>query len=183
MLRTIADLFAALKPARRDADPAEQEHALQLATAVLLVEVMRADTEHRDTEKPVVLAALREKFALAEDELARLYELAEARSIEAHDLHSFTARLNAAFDEPQRVRMLELLWRVAWADGHVDAHENHLMRRLADLLHVRRADAIGAKLRAERDAGDIRETSTTSETSNTSDDGGTGRGHAERRSS
>ena len=180
MLRTLSDLFDALKAPRRDADPATREHTLQLATAVLLVEVMRADTEHRDTEKPVVLAALREKFALAEDELARLYELAEARSIEAHDLHSFTARLNAAFDEPQRVRMLELLWRVAWADGHVDAHENHLMRRLADLLHVRRADAIGAKLRAERDAGDIRETS---KTSNTSDDGGTGRGHGARRSS
>ena len=155
MLRTLTDLFDALKPARRDADPAAQEHALQLATAVLLVEVMRADTELRDTEKPVVLAALREKFALADDELARLYELAEARSIEAHDLHSFTARLNAAFDEPQRVRMLELLWRVAWADGHVDAHEDHLLRRLADLLHVRRADAIGAKLRAERDAGSV----------------------------
>jgi len=155
VLRTIADLFDALKPARRDADPATQEHALQLATAVLLVEVMRADAELRDTEKPAVLAALREKFALADDELARLYELAEARSIEAHDLHSFTARLNAAFDEPQRVRMLELLWRVAWADGHVDAHEDHLLRRLADLLHVRRADAIGAKLRAERDAGSV----------------------------
>lgn len=150
MLRNIADLFDALKPAPRDASPAVQEHALQLATAVLLVEVMRADTEHRDTEKPAVLAALRERFELAEDELAQLFELAEQRSIEAHDLHSFTSRLNAAFDEPQRVRILELLWRVAWADGHVDAHEHHLLRRLADLLHVRQADALGAKLRAER---------------------------------
>jgi uncharacterized tellurite resistance protein B-like protein len=154
VLRTISDLFDALKPARRDADPAEQEHALQLATAVLLVEVMRADAAHLDTEKPVVLAALREKFSLAEDELARLYELAEERSIEAHDLHSFTSRLNAAFDEPQRVRILEQLWRVAYADGHLDAHETHLMRRLADLLHVRQADAIAAKLRAERGARD-----------------------------
>lgn len=152
MLRTIADLFDALKPPRRDAAPAEREHALQLATAVLLVEVMRADAAHLDTEKPVVLAALREKFSLADDELARLYELAEERSIEAHDLHSFTSRLNAAFDEPQRVRMLEQLWRVAYADGRLDSHETHLMRRLADLLHVRQADAIGARLRAERDA-------------------------------
>jgi uncharacterized tellurite resistance protein B-like protein len=154
VLRTISDLFDALKPARRDASPAEQEHALQLATAVLMVEVMRADAAHLETEKPVVLAALREKFVLAEDELARLYELAAERSLEATDLHGFTSRLNAAFDEPQRVRILELLWRVAYADGHLDAHENHLMRRLADLLHVRHADAIGAKLRAERDAGE-----------------------------
>lgn len=150
MLRTISDLFGALRPARHDASPAAQEHALQLATAVLLVEVLRADATQRELEKPAVLAALREKFTLAEDELARLYELAEQRSVEAHDLHSFTSRLNAAFDEPQRVRILELLWRVAYADGHLDAHETHLMRRLADLLHVRQADAIGARLRAER---------------------------------
>lgn len=153
MLRTINELLESLRPARRDAPPAAQEHALQLATAVLLVEVMRADATQHGLEKPAVLAALRDKFALAGDELARLYELAEQRSVEAHDLHSFTSRLNAAFDEPQRVRILELLWRVAYADGHLDAHENHLMRRLADLLHVRKADAIGAKLRAERPAG------------------------------
>lgn len=150
MLRTLSDLFDTFRPARRDATPAATEHSLQLATAVLLVEVLRADTAEHGLEKPAVLAALRERFGLAEDELARLYELAELRSVEAHDLHSFTARLNAAFDEPQRVRILEQLWRVAYADGRLDAHENHLMRRLADLLHVRQADAIGAKLRAER---------------------------------
>lgn len=152
MLRTLSDLFESLKAPRRDADAAAQEHALQLATAVLLVEVMRADGKVGDAERPVVLAALRERFStLADDELQRLFELAELRSTEAHDLHSFTARLNAAFDEPQRVLILERLWRVAHADGHVDAHENHLLRRLADLLHVRQADAVGAKLRAERD--------------------------------
>ena len=151
MLRTLSDLFDALKAPRRDADPATREHTLQLATAVLLVEVMRADGKVGDAEKPTVLAALRERFTLADDELQRLLELAELRSVEAHDLHSFTSQLTAAFDEPQRVQILERLWRVAWADGHVDAHENHLLRRLADLLHVRQADAVGAKLRAERD--------------------------------
>ena len=85
MLRTLNDLFESLRPARRDATPAAQEHALQLATAVLLVEVMRADATQRELEKPAVLAALREKFTLAEDELARLYELAGQRSVEALD--------------------------------------------------------------------------------------------------
>jgi uncharacterized tellurite resistance protein B-like protein len=151
MRRILNDLFEALRPAKAAADPAALEHALQLATAVLLVEVMRADARLGDAEKPAVLAALREKFTLGEDELARLYELAEQRSVEAHDLYSFTERLNAAFSEPQRVRVLELLWRVAYADGHLDAHEAHLMRRLADLLHVGRVATIAAKLRAEQD--------------------------------
>jgi uncharacterized tellurite resistance protein B-like protein len=153
VLKTLKDLFEAMKPPSPAASAAEQAHALRLATAVLLVEVMRADTRSALGEKPAVLEALRTKFGLAEDELARLYELAEQRSIEAHDLHSFTARINAAFDEPRKVRILEMLWQVAYADGHLDAHETHLMRRLADLLHVRQSDAIAAKLRAERQSG------------------------------
>jgi uncharacterized tellurite resistance protein B-like protein len=150
VLKTLNDLLEALKPARPTAPPEDQAHALQLATAVLLVEVMRADPKGALAEKPAVLGALREKFALAEDELARLFELAEQRSIEAHDLHSFTARINAAFAEPEKLRILEMLWQVAYADGHLDAHETHLMRRLADLLHVRHSDAVVAKLRGHR---------------------------------
>ena len=150
MLKTLNDLLEALKPARSTAPPEAQAHALQLATAVLLVEVMRADAKGAFAEKPAVLGALREKFELADDELERLFELAEQRSIEAHDLHSFTARINTAFDERQKLRILEMLWQVAYADGHLDAHETHLMRRLADLLHLRQSDALIAKLRAER---------------------------------
>ncbi len=150
MLKTLKDLLEALKPAQPTAPPAAQAHALQLATAVLLVEVMRADPEGALAEKPAVLGALREKFELADDELERLFELAEQRSIEAHDLHSFTARINAAFAEPQKLRILEMLWQVAYADGRLDAHETHLMRRLADLLHIRQSDAIIAKLRGEK---------------------------------
>ena len=152
MLRNLTDLFDALKPALSNAPPAAAQHALQLATAVLLVEVLRADAAGSEFEKPVVLAALREKFSLGADELERLYELAEARSIEAHDLHSFTSRINATFDEAQKLQILRQLWQVAYADGRLDAHETHLMRRLADLLHVRQSDALGARLRAERDA-------------------------------
>jgi len=152
VLRNLSDLFDALKPARSNAPPAAAQHALQLATAVLLVEVLRADAAGSELEKPVVLAALREKFSLDADELERLYELAEARSIEAHDLHSFTSRINATFDAGQKLQILRQLWQVAYADGRLDAHETHLMRRLADLLHVRQSEALGAKLRAGRDA-------------------------------
>lgn len=141
-----------LGPADSAADPAAAEHALRLATAVLLIEVMRADPKPGDAEKPAVLQALREKFALDDTELANLYELAEQRSLGAHDLYSFTERLNASFSEAQRVRVFELLWSVAYADGRLDSHETHLMRRLADLLHVRHAAAIGAKLRAQQRA-------------------------------
>ena len=68
MLRTINELLESLRPARRDAPPAAQEHALQLATAVLLVEVMRAEAGIGAAERAAALQALERKFALSADE-------------------------------------------------------------------------------------------------------------------
>lgn len=154
MLRTLKDLFdAALRPVPVGEPPAEREHALQLATAVLLVEVMRGDPEMDDTERQAVLGALRAKFALADDEVARLFELAERAAREAHDYHAFTSRINAGFDAAQKLRIVEYMWQVAYADGHLSAHEQHVLWRIADLLHVPHGAYIGAKMRARNAAG------------------------------
>jgi uncharacterized tellurite resistance protein B-like protein len=153
MLRTLKDLFDSLSPRAQSPTAQSQEHLLQLASAVLLVEVMRSDAQMAAGERDAVLAALRERFDLADDELARLVELAEQASRQAHDFHSFTSRINEGFDFPQKVRMIETLWRVAYADGHLSAHEGHLIRKIADLLHVPHGAYISAKMRAKGDAG------------------------------
>ncbi len=151
MLRTLNELFRTLlEPPTADHRP--DEHVLQLATAVLLVEMMRIDSDAAPTERHAVLAALREKFELAEDELARLFELAETESREASDFYRFTSRLNKGYGAEQKVRIVEYLWQVALADGHLSHHENHLMRKLVDLLHVSHADNIAAKQRAREKA-------------------------------
>ena len=91
MLKTLKDLFDSLLPLSADAQT--DAHALQLATAVMLVEVMRADATFHAGEREAVHAALREKFALGDDEAARLAELAEATAQRATDLYSFTSRI------------------------------------------------------------------------------------------
>lgn len=150
MLRLITDLFDSLKSAPAGAGTASREHSLQLATAVLMLEVVRADGRLDETEQQAVLDALRARFSLSDHEVQELFALAHDQSEQTHDLYSFTARLNELLDERERVHVFELLWSVAYADGHVDAHETHLLRRLADLLHLRHADAVGARLRAEQ---------------------------------
>src|SRR5687768_1134928 len=113
MLRALKDLFDSLSSGGSAASPADEEHQLQLATAVLLVETMRADPEVKDGERQVVLSALRRKFTLAPDELDRLMELADAKSRSANDFFSFTSTLNDRFTHPQKVRMIEFMWQVA----------------------------------------------------------------------
>ncbi len=152
MLQTLKELFdSLLAPAA--AAPQAGEHRLHLATAVLLVEVMRADAETSDAERQAVLAALRAKFALADDELARLVELAERTARDATDFHAFTSALNTQLDEAQKLRVIEAMWQVAYADGHLAAHENHVLWRIADLLHVPHGAYINAKMRAKAAAG------------------------------
>ncbi|MDT3672469.1 MAG: TerB family tellurite resistance protein [Aromatoleum sp.] len=155
MLRSLNDLFRSLFDAA-PANEAQSTHTLQLATAVLLVEVMRSDSEVGPRERQAVLAALRTKFGLADDELARLVELAETEATNATDFHRFTSQINKGFSAERKLRIVEFLWQVALADGHLSHHENHLMRRLGDLLHIPHADYVAAKQRAREriDAGE-----------------------------
>lgn len=154
MLRSLKDLFDAITAPGAAAQPAAAEHRLQLATAVLLVEVMRSDAELHADERTAVIHALRDKFALAPDELERLLELALQTSREATDFFGFTSRLNEAFSMEQKLRMVEHLWRVAYADGTLSAHENHVMRRLSDLLYIPHGAYVAAKQRARQAVAD-----------------------------
>ena len=153
MLRTLKDLLAALQPPTPGSDAAAAEHALRLATAVMLVEVMRADATFEPRERSAVLAALRDTFDLADDEAQRLAELAETTAHAATDLYAFTSRINERFAMPAKLRMIELMWRVAYADGQLSAHERHVMWRIADLLHIPQGAYHHARQRAAQAAG------------------------------
>ena len=153
MLKTLKDLFDSLLPPARDTPPQAAEHTLQLATAVLLVEVMRADASFHAAERNAVLAALRKVFDLADDEAQRLTELATATAQQAIDLFGFTSQINHRFDMPQKLHMVELMWQVAYADGHLADHERHVLWRVADLLHVPQGAYVNARMRAQQAAG------------------------------
>lgn len=153
MLATLKQLFDTLLPPQRGSAAGDDEHRLRLATAVLLVEVMRADTTFAAAELDVVRAALVEKFRLADDEAERLTELATTTAKEATDLFGFTSRLNDNFTDAQKLRMVELMWTVAYADGHLADHERHVMWRVADLLHVPQGAYVLARQRARLAAG------------------------------
>lgn len=153
MLRTLKDLFDSFTGSAESQSPRQLTHVLQLATAVLLVDVMRADTAMGAAERSRVMTSLREKFALADDELARLLELAEDTAKTSYDYHRFTSSMNEHFTQAQKIQVVEYMWQVAFADEHLDANENHLISKIAGLLHVTHGEYIGAKMRAKETAG------------------------------
>lgn len=126
----------------------DDRHSIELATAALLVEAMRIDAEISEAERAAVERAIRGKFGLAEAETSALIALAEEEMRQATDYYQFTSLINRRFSPAQKERVIELMWRVAYADAVIDAHEQHLMRKIAALLHVPDSAYIAAKLRA-----------------------------------
>ena len=152
MLNTLKEFFDTFKSGPDEYSAAEQAHSLQLATAVLLVEVMRADPTIQAAERSAVMSTLQIRFALGVDELARLVELAEETAKTSYDYHQFTSSINGHFTHPQKISIIENMWQVAYADAHLDAHENHLIGKIASLLHVTQGEYIAAKMRAKEAA-------------------------------
>ncbi len=147
MLKAIKDFVEQRIMASVERGNDTAEHALQLATAALLVEMSRQDETISNEEKAVISRALKEKFDLSEDEVAALYALAEAEVHEAIDYYQFTSQIKRRFSPAQKEKVVELLWRVAVADGHIDTYEEHMVRRIAELLHLPHSAFIRAKHR------------------------------------
>lgn len=131
-----------------EADPAARERARNLAMAALLVEVLRADYETAEAERRQVIESLRRMLGLGDAECAELLADAEQQVDRAHDLHQFTAEVNRALAPEEKLRLVEQMWRVAGADATVHKYEEHIIRRVSDLLHVSHREFIAAKLRA-----------------------------------
>ena len=134
-----------------DSSEGRREHAYQLATAALLMEISRADREIDDDERDAVMRAVRKVFELDESETQTLVTLAEEEAENATSLYEFTRLINDSFDHQQKQHVIEMLWQVAFADGHADEYEVHLIRRIADLIHVPHKGFIRAKLKVQSD--------------------------------
>lgn len=149
MFASIKRFFDANVTAAIEANsPAEKEHAYQLATAALLVEMTRADYDVKGIERDAVAVAVQRAFELDSSETEELLALAEEEADQATSLYEFTRLINDHFDPEQKQHFVELLWHVAVADGEIDKYEEHLVRKVADLIHVPHRSYIRAKHRA-----------------------------------
>ena len=120
---------------------------LELAAAVLLVEVARADYEREGAEYRVLIERLRSRFELTESEAGELLQRAEAVTDQAVSLHQHVDLINQHYQPEQKFDLLCALWAVAYGDGELHHYEEHLIRRLADLLYIPHSDFIRAKHR------------------------------------
>ncbi len=152
MLQNLKQFFDRhILPSGRE-DEKSVDHALQVATAALLFEVMRMDGELKEVERHAMTAAIHARFELTDEETAALTRLAEAEAEQATDYYQFTALINKHYTAAQKQQVVKHLWQVAAADHEIDRLERTLVHKIADLLHVPRPAQIAARERALRTA-------------------------------
>lgn len=154
MIRAIQQFFESrIRAQAEGGDATAREHALQLATAALLIEMTRADFHIKPEERHAVLQAVQHTSRLGPEETEELVRLAEQEADEAASLYQFTSLIDKHFPQERKVQVVETLWRVAYADGVRDMHEEHLVRKIADLLHVPHRDFIRTRHKVEAECG------------------------------
>ncbi|MBB1301910.1 TerB family tellurite resistance protein [Pseudoalteromonas sp. SR44-8] len=146
MFKQIKQLFSAF-----DEQPAQlQEHDLKTAVAALLIEVMRADREQQDDELKTLSLTLKKYFNLSDEDVSELMQSAGKSLDDAIDYFQFSKQINDQCSAEQRIEIIELLWRLAYADGELDPQEEYVIRRVSNLLYVAHEDFIAAKLAATK---------------------------------
>ncbi len=138
----------------RDASTeAPGDNLVPIAAATLLMEVAWADHDIADEELQIIRSALAAQFALASEVINDIIEESREHHDESVGLHRFTRTINDAWEEPQKFELVRKLWELALADESLDRFEEHMIRKIAELLYVSHPRFIEAKLAARAAKG------------------------------
>ena len=132
-------------------DNISPQNKIELATAVLMIEISLADEKTGDEEYKIIKKILLEQFHSDKIKINELIRLAEDEVDHAISLHEFSETINKQLSAIDKVNIIKNLWRVAYADAYVHKYEEYYIRKIADLLHVSHADYIKTKLKAEKE--------------------------------
>ena len=140
----VADAIAAAD----DKPDVNRDEAIRMATAVLMIDVARADHVFDESEFDSVLELVRSHFALPAEQAAELVIAANDKAEDLVSAYDFTKVLHEHLDHGEKARIVGLLWKIAYADGRLDKYEDSLVLKISDLLHVSR----GLVMRLKHDA-------------------------------
>jgi uncharacterized tellurite resistance protein B-like protein len=142
LLKALTSFFQQPFGSEGSGEPVSREQELNLATAVLLVEVARADFSQDEVEIEAVAELLELHLGVSREEVTALIAEAQQHADHTASLQSFTRQLHEELSLAEKLSIIEMLWRVAHADATLDKHEDHLIRKVAGLLYVSHGDLI-----------------------------------------
>lgn len=127
------------------ADPNDED--LRLAVAALLVEAGRMDENFSETERASAASILSARFELSPADVSALIDQAAERMRQSAQYFPFVHTINQRMSIAEKIEVIEMLWRIAYTDGRLDAYEDQLIRQIAGLIHVPDRDRMNARKR------------------------------------
>ena len=141
MLKKLKDLFISADVAHENDD----NKRLQVSLAALLVEIARADFDETAEEDNEIARILVDYFSVSADEAIALLTEAQVATDDSVSLYEFIRTLHASLSAEERLKVIELLWQLALSDKILNKYEDHLVRKIADLMYVPNSDVIRIK--------------------------------------
>ena len=145
MMNKIKDLITRFST-KEEITEESSSNLLDNACAALLVEIAFADKDFDETEKTSLKQTLIETYAIDESDIEEIIKDAEETVSESTSLYGYTRVVNDEFEYEDKLSLLKNLWKVAYADGNLDKYEEHLIRKISDLIHISHTDYINIKL-------------------------------------
>lgn len=139
-----------LAPAQGGSSEAANRHQLAVAATALMLQLAHVDNQEDEEEIELILALAGRVHDLTRDEQQELLGIARDRALDATSMYEFTRVINDFCDHEQRLELVISLWQVALADQQIHKYEEHLIRRVADLLYLTPAEFVQCRLRAEK---------------------------------
>ncbi|WP_297792275.1 TerB family tellurite resistance protein [uncultured Marinobacter sp.] len=145
MIERLKQLFAPTEETREEPD----RHSLAVAATALMVQLSRIDNNEDERELQTIVDCAVKAHEVTREEAGEILQDALSHADDATSLYEFTGQINEHLDQAAKQTLLESIWRVAFADGRIDKYEEHLIRRMADLLHLNHREYMQARHRAE----------------------------------
>ena len=145
MINKIKDLITRFNT-KEETTEDSSSNLLDNACAALLVEIAFADKDFDETEKTSLKQSLIETYSVDESDIEEIIKDAEETVSESTSLYGYTRVVNDEFEYEDKLSLLKNLWKVAYADGNLDKYEEHLIRKISDLIHISHTDYINIKL-------------------------------------
>ena len=149
MITKIKELLSSFSKKETEIDDKDNSE-LDDACASLLVEVAFADKNFDETEKASLTSSLLSTYDISEQKINEIIEDAENTVQENTSLYGYTRLVNDEFNYEDKLKLLRNLWRIAYADGYLDKYEEHLIRKISDLIHISHSDFINIKLEIKK---------------------------------
>lgn len=135
MISSLRRIIDKLRSVQRESTD-DRDAQIRLATAVLLVEMSRADFEEQEAEARAIEKLLSRHFDLDAASSALLAEQARDEADRSVSMHDYTRTLHRELSEREKKEVVEMLWEVAMADEDLDKYEDYLVRKISELLYV-----------------------------------------------